>query len=172
MKRVKKLLGMLIIMITFILTPGFIAEAYDNEGEYENAYAKYVGEFNVGNGITCEVYEIPTIQLDAGGTKSKTYDFTLSYGGTYFGYLRQTTKWSYDGVNRPTLLSKSSTFYSTDPSKHYLLGRGDSTEDNGNYGRQYTRKADVYYNNNRIATTNFTTICDRSGNFYNTCTDD
>lgn len=124
----------------------------------------FVETIDLGNGLECSIYEGIALSTYADGTISKTNDFELSYEGTFFGYLSQTTSWSYDGVNRPTLLSYSDTFHSTDPSKNYLSSKGSSTSTYGTSSRKYTLTAEVYYNSKYIATTDFSTICDKNGN--------
>lgn len=143
-----------------------------SQSEYSNINASFVQEINLGNGLVCKIYEIPTISPSASGTTTKTHDFSLYYNGSYFGYLRQTTSWTYDGTNSPTLNSYSDTFYSTDISKHFLNGKSSTESNYSATTKQYNKKADVYYNNSYIATTNFTTICDKNGNLSFACTDD
>ncbi len=142
------------------------------DAQYYNDGASFIQSINLGNGLVCEIYEIPTISAYASGTITKTHDFALYYSGTYFGYLEQTTSWTYDGTNRPTFNSASNTFYSTDTSKHYLTSESSTTSNYGTTSKQYNRKAKVYYNSSYIATTNFTTICDKNGNLSFACTDD
>lgn len=137
-----------------------------------NEDSVYVCSYDLGNGLTCEVYEIAGVDICAAGTVNKTYDFNLYYAGTYFGYYRQATSWSYDGVNRPTLLSYSNTFYSTDLSNHYVSIVSHYTANEGTSSKKYNRKEKVYYNRAYIATTNFATICDKNGNCSSLCIDD
>lgn len=112
-----------------------------------------VEELELGNGLFCKVYEIDVAVVNSSGTQSAVHDFSLYYGDTYFGTLRQTTSWSYDGVNRPTLDSYSSVFYSTDVDNNYLKGVSSTTTAYGTSVRAYNCKADVYYNKSYIGTT-------------------
>lgn len=131
----------------------------------------FLETIDLGNGFECSVYEEWRTTSFSTNTITKTHDFFLSCNGTNFGYLRQTTSWSYDGTNRPTCLSSSNTFYSTDTSKNYLSGQGSTIAAHGSSSTIYTRIADVYYNTKYIATTEFSTICDKNGNLSFSCTD-
>lgn len=173
------LMAMLVSVISIQLPCVYAMESNTNlalrevpQSEYSNDNATFVQEIDLGDGLVCKIYEVSTISPLTSGTTTKTHDFSLYYSGTYFGYLSQTTSWTYDGTNRPTLNSSSNTFYSTDTSKHYLTGKGSTTSNYETTSKKYTRKADVYYNNSYIATTNFTTICDKNGNLSFACTDD
>lgn len=180
LKNTLMLLMAMIISITSIQAPCVYAKELNTnltlkeipQHEYSNDNATFIQTIDLGDGLVCKIYEVATISPFASGTTTKTHDFSLYYSGTYFGYLRQTTSWTYDGTSRPTLNSSSNTFYSTDTSNHYLNGKGSATSNYGSTSKQYNRKADVYYNKSYIATTNFTTICDKNGNLSFACTDD
>ena len=177
MKKIKQLVFTLVVAIISTIsvqaTPVFAMEtAEEYVSEYSDNEAVYVCSFDLGDGLSCDAYMIPALSLLASGTITKTVAFNLSYEGTYFATLQQTTSWSYDGVNRPTLLSSSNVFQTTDTSKNRGVAISETTSNFQESARIYTMKADIYYNTSFLSRTNFSTICDKNGQLSYSCTDD
>lgn len=181
MKRIISIITVILILLsTLCVNCPVVHAASETDGSnalkqeeslYSEEGAVLVDTIELESGIVCKIYTIASHNLRGTGTIQETHDFSLSYGENYFGYLRQITSWSYDGTNRPTFLSGSNTFYSIDGSKHYLNSVSTYTAQYGTSSRSYNKEANVYYNNTYIATTTFTTICDKNGNTSFACTD-
>lgn len=131
-----------------------------------------VAEVELGNGLFCKIYEIDADVVYSSGTKNYTHDFDLYCDGTYFGTLRQQTTWSYDGVNRPTLDSVKNHFTSTDLEKNYLEIVNSTLSNYGTSSTSYNFQVKVYYNKIYLATTTFSTICDKNGSVSSIAVDD
>lgn len=136
----------------------------DIDEDSMNIEKEYVGTIDLGNGITCEMYEIKPYVSPRSSTVYGGNDFYLRYEGTFFGYLRQTTTWTCDGTNRPTFVESSNTFYSTDSTKHYLSFVTTNVDDYAVSAKRYAKIASITYNSSHIGVTSFATICDKNGN--------
>ncbi len=184
MNKFRRKMAMMIMCLSFFIMSGKdvlaaeplhneeieVRQVSDNEDWSGTEGFSYVETIVLREGLVCEIYEKKPIFTTMSSTAYGETDFRLYYEGTNFGYLRQKTTWTYDGINRPTYVRGSNVFYSINDAGTLTTVEA-YTANYSTSGKKYVNAAEVYYNSVYLATTEFTTICDKNGNCNYLATD-